>query len=137
MKRLFERLHRAHTLMLRLHNRRTREAIGVSTLELTALWVCRGPQTASAIAKQLHIDQGAATRLVDQLVRKELLTRETDPTDRRRKVITRTEQGTALASEGSHLVKLANDDLRGSFSDEELEVVARFLDHLIARAEAP
>lgn len=137
MPRLFDLLHRAHAATLRHHNRVTRREAGVSTLELGALWTATRPVGVVSLAERLGIDPAAATRLVDQLERKGLVERRPDPQDARRRVVHRTDAGTTTARTGSGLVELANTRLREGFTDDELQLVARFLTHLITLSEDP
>ena len=132
MNRLFLLLNQARSATRRRHDRLCQQKLGVSALELVALWALREPTPSTHLAKTLDVDNAAATRLINQLVRKGLAARTSDPSDGRRRLVSRTDDGAAVASGGRDLVGLANAELADTFSPEELDVVARFLRHLIS-----
>lgn len=75
----------------------------------------------------------AVSRAVDSLVRKDLVSRDEDPDDRRRRLITLTDEGhrltnAALLGRAVGAVKLAS-----SFSQQELEELDRLLSRLVER----
>ena len=55
--------------------------------------LARGSQTVSSLADLLRITPGAVSRLVDHMVRRQLVTREEGDGDRRRKTLSLTEKG--------------------------------------------
>lgn len=74
------------------------------------------------LGRQLGIGESAASLLVDQLVRRDYLKRTTDPSDRRRVLLSATAQATLLLQELRHgseqtlkewLSGLADDDVAG------------------------
>jgi DNA-binding MarR family transcriptional regulator len=56
----------------------------------------RGPQTAGALAASLRIHLSTLTRLCDRLVAKGLITRQEEPANRRRVVLSLTSRGKRL-----------------------------------------
>ncbi|GAA2741942.1 MarR family transcriptional regulator [Kitasatospora cinereorecta] len=58
--------------------------------------VAHGHRTTGAVARQLDIDPGAVSRLVDRLVAKDLVRREPDPASRRSVLLVLTEAGREL-----------------------------------------
>lgn len=73
----------------------------LSMPQLGALHVLRaeGPQSVSAIADHIALSRTATSHLVDRLVRKKLVRRQEDPTDRRQKRITLDDAGHDLIAE--------------------------------------
>jgi len=65
---------------------------------LLVLW-SKGPQTPSTLSEQTIRDRTTVTRLIDGMVRKELVARSENPTDRRRTDISLTPNGEALEAE--------------------------------------
>ena len=58
-----------------------------------------GPQSPGVIASRTFRDRTTVTRLVDGMVRKDLVTRAEDPADRRRSVLLLTDRGTAIRAD--------------------------------------
>lgn len=104
-------------------------SLGVSASDLQALFVLSrtGPGTPGTLARHIGLTTGAASRLVDRLVAADLVTRDPDPADRRRVVVTaRTE---ALDAVARHYTPL-NDLLRGhlgGFDDAGLHALLDFV----------
>jgi DNA-binding MarR family transcriptional regulator len=95
------RLHKAAIRLLRLA-RRQDDAAGLSAPRLSALSVVvfAGPLSLSALAAEEQVRAPTMTRIVDALVAANLVTRETDPADRRMVRIAATEEGRAVLDEG-------------------------------------
>jgi DNA-binding MarR family transcriptional regulator len=95
------RLHKAAIRLLRMA-RRQDQAGGLSAPRLSALSVIvfAGPLSLAALAAEEQVRAPTMTRIVDALVRARLVTRETDPADRRMVSIAATEEGRALLEEG-------------------------------------
>ena len=110
-----------------------RAAVGLTRLELTALWALSAEPGlgVQALAKELHVDHAVVSRLSKQLFRKQVARRGSDPKDRRRAPIELTEAGQEKAEIGRQMLRRANQRIAEGFSDEEIAVVARFLEHLI------
>lgn len=73
----------------------------LSMPQLGALHFLRaqGPQSVSSIADHLNLSRTATSHLVDRLVRKSLVQRQEDPSDRRQKRITLSGRGDELIAE--------------------------------------
>jgi DNA-binding MarR family transcriptional regulator len=93
-----------------------------------------GPLTAGRLAERARISPGAMTSLLDRLERKGLARRKRDTADRRRVLVEVTPKLTSLAQElyGTH--EEAGRRLE-VFSDEQLELLVRFLHGSIAWQE--
>ncbi len=131
--RFFLLMNRAqHALKTRME-RETRSALGLTSLELTALWALSSEPGlgVQALAEVLHVDHAVVSRLSKQLVRKGVARRASDPSDRRRTPLELTDTGAAKAEEGYRILQRANTRITEGFADEELVLVARFLEHLI------
>ena len=95
------RLHKAAIRLLRLA-RREDDASGLSAPRLSALSVIvfAGPLSLGALAAEEQVRAPTMTRIVDALLAAGLVTRETDPADRRMVVIAATDEGRAVLEEG-------------------------------------
>jgi DNA-binding MarR family transcriptional regulator len=75
------------------------EALGMSFVRTKALRrIARQPMPVSDLAAKLLTDRPYATLIVDDLVRRGLVERTTDPADRRRKILSATPEGAAAAA---------------------------------------
>jgi DNA-binding MarR family transcriptional regulator len=135
--RLFHLLHRAKKAVFARADRETNGALGVSVVELVALWHLPAADTVGALAVALGVDQAAASRLVAQLERKGLVGSEADPGDRRRRLLVRTSAGDGVARGGVGLVARANEALTHGFTPDELDIVVRFLEQATRLGVAP
>ncbi|MFC4950933.1 MarR family transcriptional regulator [Pseudonocardia sp. GCM10023141] len=83
------RVHRRYLNAVVLHGLATAAAAGFNATDLYALGVLEqaGPLTAGDIATRTGLTTGAATRLIDRLVRQEVVERVVDPADRRKVVV--------------------------------------------------
>ncbi len=93
---------------------------------LLVLW-SKGPQSPSSLSEQTIRDRTTVTRLIDTMVRKELVVRSENPTDRRRSDISLTATGKALEPE---LVAVAMEMIGQAtegISQQDLEATRRTL----------
>lgn len=111
--------------------------VGVSVPELLALENLEndGGLGPSELARRLQLSTGAVTALVDRLEASGHAARAAHPSDRRRIVVTRTAKASdALATEAAPLEHEIRRLAEG-LSDNEREIVARFLDAFISIVE--
>ena len=93
---------------------------------LLVLW-SKGPKGTGALAEVTIKDRTTVTRLIDTMVRKDIVTRAGDPTDRRRSVVMPTEHGMALKDQ---LIPIAKDLIAQAQADiplQDLETTTRTL----------
>ncbi|WP_261167363.1 MarR family winged helix-turn-helix transcriptional regulator [Microbacterium sp. Marseille-Q6965] len=82
------------------------------------------------IAEYLRLDPSQVVALVDDLQSRGLVERETDPTDRRAKVVTATVEGARLfATAGAH-VRQAERDVFGALDDAERAMLRKLIDRV-------
>jgi DNA-binding MarR family transcriptional regulator len=89
------------------------------------------------LADMLHLQRSATSTLVDQLVRMDLLTRATDPEDRRRTLVDLTSNGQALVA---HLRLGREEKMRtvlSHFPDDDLATIVRILRTFAQLATGP
>ena len=89
------------------------------------------------LAAQLAIGQSSLSGLIDRMLVDDLLERRPDPEDRRAYHIGLTHKGRTERAEAVLARRRLNDCLFDGFSDDELALVARWLDTIGARLAAP
>ena len=133
--RFFFLLNRAQKAVKTRFERETRAHLdGLTSLELGALWALTADPSLGVqdLAAVLHVDHAVVSRLSKQLDRKKVARRVADPDDGRRTRLEVTDLGATRAAQGRRMLRSANARLREGFTDDELTVVVRFLNHLIA-----
>lgn len=109
-------------------NRVVARRVGLSDTEMSALaHLSREPMGPGEVARLLDVSTAASTGIVDRLVARGHAERRAHPDDRRRTEVHLTESGKRESA--SHLLPMfiALDRLDSSFTDEEREVVERYL----------
>jgi DNA-binding MarR family transcriptional regulator len=94
-----------------------------------------GPQTASAIAREIRLTPAAVTALVDRLARRGYVRRNDDPSDRRKVVVSAAEQTAALTAAVYAKAAEVGDKMLARYSEAELESFARLLDEVVTVQE--
>lgn len=89
-----------------------------------------GALSMNQLAKRMYIEISTVTRVVEELVKKKLVTREEDPKDRRIRLITITDAGEAVFQESWKAVFASERQILDSFPAKEREVLIRFLRRL-------
>ncbi|SIQ37887.1 MarR family winged helix-turn-helix transcriptional regulator [Micromonospora avicenniae] len=85
------------------------------------------PLTAGRLGEQLNLSSGAVTALVDRLERAGHIRRDRGATDRRKILLRYADRGVALAVAFFEPLGRRTDAVTAGFSDDELQVVHRFL----------
>lgn len=131
--RLILLMNRAHRALKTALERETRRHLDLTSLEVTALFALseRDGLGVQELARMLYVDHAVVSRLSKQLVRKGMVRRAADPNDRRRSLLALEGAGAVRAGVGLQLLGRANARLLAGFTDDELAVVARFLEHII------
>jgi DNA-binding MarR family transcriptional regulator len=125
------RLHKAAIRLLRLA-RREDDATGLSAPRLSALSVVvfAGPLSLTALAAEEQVRAPTMTRIVDALVAANLVTRETDPADRRMVRIAATEEGRAVLERGRRRRVAAIAERLSRLAESERRALERGVDLL-------
>jgi DNA-binding MarR family transcriptional regulator len=92
-----------------------------------SLLVGEGSQTASAIARRVHLTPAAVTALLDRLERRGYVRRRSDPEDRRKVMVEAADTAMKLAHAAYGPIGKAGEEMLERFTREELEVVHRFV----------
>lgn len=94
------------------------------------------PATVATLARDLNVDPGAATRMLDRLEKKGFIGRCRSTEDRRVVHVTLTEEGRRVAGEVPKVLsQVLNDHLAG-FSHDEWQLLLVLLRRMLANAEA-
>jgi len=93
---------------------------------LSFLW--HGPQTASAIAREIRLTPAAVTALIDRLEKRGFVRRTADPSDRRKVLVEAAEATLKLTAEAYLPMRDAGAKALAKYTDAELKVVAAVLD---------
>lgn len=81
------------------------------------------------LASILMLDKSAVTGLTKRMQSNGLISRKKHDSDARASLLTITEKGENLVSEGVGLLKAFKDKLTEGFSEREIDVISRFLTH--------
>lgn len=93
---------------------------------LLVLWG-KGPQSPSTLADVTVKDRTTVTRLIDTMVRKDLVTRTEDANDRRRSVVSLTAHGTGLKADLVPIAQRLITQSMANISAEDIAVTMRTL----------
>lgn len=106
--------------------------LGLPAAQLKALVTIASAEgfSISDLATHLGIGEPAASQVVEQLVRRGHVARDQDPEDRRRAVVTATEQGKGLVSELRQGRREHVHEWLASMSDDDVSALARGLSAL-------
>ena len=105
-------------------------------MPLFVLLKAGGGATAAHVARQVNIDPGAATRMLDRLEKKGFIGRCRSTEDRRVVNVSLTEAGRQVASEVPKVLsQVLNEHLAG-FSREEWQTLLSLLRRMLANADA-
>jgi DNA-binding MarR family transcriptional regulator len=117
-----------------LRNERIARTLGLNVVDLQAFGVLARaghPLTAGELSQRTELPSSTTTRVIDRLEKQGLVTRVSDPADRRRVVVQVDEEQLARISspvEGSPYAEVSAhmDRVHAGFTLEELETVARY-----------
>ncbi|MEH0842319.1 MarR family transcriptional regulator [Micromonospora sp. CPCC 205711] len=85
------------------------------------------PITPGRLGEQLNLSSGSVTALIDRLERAGHIRRDRDTVDRRKVLLHYADRGAALAMEFFQPLGARTDRVMADFTDDELEVVHRFM----------
>ena len=87
-----------------------------------------GPMSAGALSTEVGLSPAATTEAVQRLVTRGLITRGTDPADRRRAVISFSTKGGELLEAVYGPLRAEGDAILAGYAEAELELITTFLD---------
>jgi len=111
---------------------------GLTDSQWKPLWLIKSGRadTSLEIARQLDMDAGAVTRMVDRVVAKGLVERTRSDSDRRVVHLRLTPAGEAAVAEVPHVLAAVNNDFLRGFSETEWKQLRKFLARMSANGAA-
>lgn len=130
--KLFYLLHTAHHKLFSQADKICLDQLGVTSVQLSALFFLSKHDGCQAkeLGKGLSLNNSAITGLLNRLNNLGLIKKTTSSADARATQIFLTEKALIIIPQGLTLVKHLNQALAQSFSEAELDTVARFLSTL-------
>jgi DNA-binding MarR family transcriptional regulator len=122
---------------LMLSMRRAVEArmtgLGLTDAQWKPLWMLKEGRvdTAFELAREMSIDAGATTRMLDRLAAKGLIERVRSETDRRVVHLRLTPEGSAAAEQVPHVLAEVNNDYLRGFNKQEWAQLTDFLQRML------
>ncbi|MET0209942.1 MAG: MarR family transcriptional regulator [Burkholderiaceae bacterium] len=95
-----------------------------------------GPMSSAALARELAMDGGAMTRLLDRLEAKSLVQRERSVEDRRVVMVSLTETGVSAMSAAPGVLSHVFNMHLGGFTDQEFRTLISLLQRVVANGHA-
>jgi DNA-binding MarR family transcriptional regulator len=113
-------------------------AHGLTAAQWYPLWKLKrdGPSTAQDLARDMDIDAGASTRLVDRLAAKGLVERARSAADRRIVMLTLTPAGDAVAAHVPQVLADVNNAYLRDFGRDEWLLLQQLLRRMLASGQA-
>ena len=130
-----ERFHQQIVELIKKYQFRDRDQISCCGISVSQCYVLEtlhssGPLTVNQLAGKMYLSISTVTRVVDQLVKKNYVTREEDLHDRRVRVIALTEAGEAVFQESWKNVFESEKIILENFPPEHREILIEFLKKL-------
>lgn len=118
------------------HDEAVGEIFGLNAAErlcLSFLWP--GPQTASAIAREIRLTPAAVTALIDRLEKRGFVRRKPDPGDRRKVLVEAAEEAAKVTAEAYLPLQQAGERNLAKYTEAELRIVQQVLNDSLALQE--
>jgi DNA-binding MarR family transcriptional regulator len=111
---------------------------GLTDAQWKPLWLIKAGRASTAIelAREMDIDAGAVTRMVDRLEAKGMIERARSDEDRRVVNLRLSAAGEATAEEVPHVLAAVNNDFLRGFSEAEWKQLRKLLGRLAANGAA-
>lgn len=111
---------------------------GLTDSQWKPLWLIKSgiADTSFEMARQLNMDAGAVTRMVDRVVAKGLLERERSDSDRRVVHLRLTPAGETAVAEVPHVLASVNNDFLRGLSESEWKQLQKLLSRMGANGMA-
>lgn len=111
---------------------------GLTDAQWKPLWMLKAGRASTAIelAREMDVDAGAVTRMVDRLEAKGLIERVRSEEDRRVVHLRLTDAGETTAARIPHVLASVNNDFLRGFSEPEWKQLRKLLARMAANASA-
>ncbi|HEV7913144.1 MAG TPA: MarR family transcriptional regulator [Albitalea sp.] len=112
--------------------------LGLTDAQWKPLWMlkCGRADTAFELAREMSIDAGAMTRMLDRLAAKGLIERTRSETDRRVVHLRLTQEGEAAAEQVPHVLAEVNNDFLRGFNKQEWSQLKDHLQRMLVNGQA-
>lgn len=113
-------------------------AHGLTDAQWKPLWMLKSGRAGNAIelAREMDVDAGAVTRLIDRLAAKGLIERVRSESDRRVVHLRLTPAGEQVADQVPHVLAAVNNDFLRGFSDSEWKQLHKLIGQMAANGLA-
>lgn len=134
---IFHALQVAHSALFRAADKHTRKEAGLTTTQIAVLFLLskKDGQPIGDLARALEMGKSSLTGLVDRMSAGGLLQRRPSKGDGRMTLIHLTPKGEELAQSAKQKTRAFNAELLKPFSQNEIDVISRFLTHISQNAE--
>lgn len=132
-QRLFYLLNKARHRVYKHADQRTEDDLGISITQLGALMLIKENEGCllKDMAVSLNLNNSALTGLANRMAQNGLIERRPCPNDGRASRMFLTELGREKVQATKPLIKQLNQAMTAGFTDEEIAVVIKFLNHLL------
>jgi len=131
-KRLFFLIHQVDRKLFKEANRLSEEDIGAPVSQVAVLLAIHmGAAQVNEIGEAVKLNRAATSELISRMEAKGLVTKKRSPDDGRAQIVEATPAGKIMQEAALPVIANLNDRIRGSFSEEEMAVVGRFLGRLM------
>lgn len=132
-KRLFYLLNIARHRVYKNADQRSEEALGISVTQIGALLLVAGDEGCllKDLARSLNLNNSALTGLAGRMEQKGLLERRPCEQDGRASRLYLTELGRSKIDSAKPLITELNERMTEGFTDDEVDVILRFLNRLV------
>ncbi|MBO9426438.1 MarR family transcriptional regulator [Labrenzia sp. R4_1] len=136
--RVFYLLQVAYSAVFRAADHRARQNTGLTITQIAVLFLLneKDGQPVSEIANRLSMGKSSLTGLIDRMCEKHLVRRSPCPIDGRVTRVYLEETGRTAAQEAGLHTRHYNAALLAPFTEDEQDVIGRFLNHLATDADA-
>ncbi|WP_203142040.1 MarR family winged helix-turn-helix transcriptional regulator [Marinobacter mangrovi] len=132
-QRLFYLLNSARQRVYNYADQQTEKGLDISVTQLGALLLIAGNEGCllKDVARGLHLNNSALTGLANRMIQRELIERRPCEKDGRAGRLYLTDRGRQKIEAAKPLIRQFNDTMSAGFTAEEMQVVYRFLNHLV------
>ena len=134
--RVFHLLQKAHSALFRAADARAKASLGLTTTQQGVLFILslKDGQPISSLAKALSMGKSSLTGLIERMCEQGLLRRSISTSDGRVVNIFIEEKGRQIVTRSLPFVKSYNQQLLAPFTEQEQQVIHRFLQHVAQNA---
>lgn len=131
-RRLIYQINLARHAMMKYLDSGCRQQLGIPATQITALMTLKENDglLMKELAQVLMLDKSAVTGLANRMEANELIVKVPSETDSRATLLKTTPKGINILEQSVILLKGVNSKMTDGFTEEELETVSRFMNHI-------